>query len=124
MEDLVFKRMTNVANRYVKHWKTDFTKHDVGKYNKSMNGTEFVWIVRPCGTHLLNTPNQFQMLYGPLTDDEMTREVSYVHDVVDYYNEPKNRFYHIIKGQSIKKVSKQFCLDLINKQQLNVARGK
>jgi hypothetical protein len=123
MEDLIFKRMTNVVNRYVKHWKTDFTEYDIGEYDKSMNGTEFIWIVRPCGTHLLHTPNQLQMIYGPLTDDEMTREVSHIHDVVSYYNESKNRFYHIIKGQSIKKVPKQFCLDLINKQQLNVARS-
>jgi hypothetical protein len=113
MIDEIFDKMSRIANRYVKAWITDFTHYDAPKYANSMNGTEFIWIVRPCGTHFFNVPKQFQMIFGPMTDEDKEKEKGFIRDTVNYYNEDDNRFYHIIKGKSIKKVSKQFCLRLL-----------
>lgn len=117
MNDEVLAKMTRIANRYIKAWKTDFTNYDIDKYNKSMNGTEFIWIVRPCGTHFLNIPKQFQMLFGPMSEDDFNKEQSHVHKVVDYYKDGKNRFYHVVKGKLVKKVSRDYCLALCKEKQ-------
>lgn len=68
-------RMTNIVNRRVKAWKTDYTEYDapqVREINAAGVPMSFVWIVRECGTWIV--------MLG--FDDSMQR----VQDIEEHYN--------------------------------------
>jgi hypothetical protein len=110
----LLKKMENIRNRYVKHWKTDFY-HDVrtimnlwmdgAPYKGSYNGWKpfaAVWLVRENGTHLFI-----------LNEGEKPFENPYVKCVLDNYG--NNVRAYLIEGEVNKPLNMTLTLSSLAK---------
>ena len=129
--DKVFLKMSEIVDKFVQNYKTDFTVHDTQTYGRMYDGTQFIWIVRPSGTWVCGIPSVIKKSWNVqgwetvdprlvkpnftnMTFGEYLKEIeSYSKDIVSAYDEPKNRFYLVTKGKDIKQISKQQALEII-----------
>jgi len=83
----VWLSLKPIAERVIKHYKTDFDYHDCRNlYN--LKPEKFIWIVRECGTWLITNKNDFN---DCLIEDQQKQKSEYRE--VYFYNESKlNQF--------------------------------
>lgn len=87
----LLSKMENIVKRYVKHYKSDFYDYDLDTL-KSENEKKYIWIVRECGTFLLDI--------NRLKDSEKENSARIIYN---YYLD-NNRYYKVdLKKGSIKK---------------------
>jgi hypothetical protein len=123
MTDDIFEKMKVIADTSIQHYKTDFTEYDVRTYGRMYPGTHFLWCVRPCGTYIVGIPktikpkmdcnNKNWLVYqnGKERDDFQ----EYIKIVKENANAIVNgfhnqHFYYVVKGQSIKEITKAQAL--------------
>jgi hypothetical protein len=121
--DKVFQKMKSIADVSIQHYKTDFTEYDVLTYGRMYDGTHFLWCVRPCGTYIVgiaktiepkmdrDKKNWLVYQHGTSHDDfkeylKVVRETARV--IVDGFHD--QHFYYVVKGQSIKEITKTQAL--------------
>ena len=75
----IIEQMQKIAEKYIKHYLSDFTNYDVPAMHRIMQESEqknpLIWIVRPCGSWLLETLDSASSMsvYRYYLDDKTVR---------------------------------------------------
>ena len=75
----IIEQMQKIAEKYIKHYMSDFTNYDVPAMHRIMQESEqknpLIWIVRPCGSWLLETLDSASSMsvYRYYLDDKTVR---------------------------------------------------
>ena len=119
-KDTILKQMQAVVDKYVEYWKTDFTEFDVENYKKAEAGTEWLWVVRTCGTQFPLLPKYCKPLLTSNETLEQLREADiqkqledyaeHAKYIVDFYYKEKSptynvHFFLVKKGVEIKEIT-------------------
>lgn len=118
--DEIFQKMKVIADTSIQHYKTDFTEYDVKTYGRMYPGTHFLWCVRPCGTYIVGIPKTIKAKI-PLDTIDWFNQKEFK-DFQEYLNDIREtakavietfhdqHYYYIVKGQSIKEITKTQAL--------------
>lgn len=98
----LFKKMSNIVERYVKNYKNDFYVTDISAINQVIEKTDFIWVVRPNGTHLIQLKSTFSL----------ENRISYLKSIGTYEGDIPFRYY-LLNEQTTKKISYEQALELI-----------
>ena len=92
----LLNKMNNLVNRHVKHYKEDFTQDKETIENKQ-DLEKFIWILRPCGTNIIN-----------YDDRKISESLKY------YYKEgEKNNYYMVdLISNTVKKIKLELVPNL------------
>ena len=111
--DKIFQKMTEIADRVIKHYKSDFTDYDINTYGRMYENTPFIWIVRKCGTYIVGLASK--MSDCTQKAQEETREFATC--VIEHYTgsgrSEDNHFFLIYKGKSIKEIDGNTALKMV-----------
>lgn len=75
----IIEQMQKIAQRYIKHYLSDFTDYDVPAMQRIMQESKqtkpLIWIVRPCGSWLLESlkSDTSVSIYRYYLDDKTVR---------------------------------------------------
>ena len=92
----LINKMNNLVNRHVKHYKEDFaTDKEVIETKQDLE--KFVWILRPCGTNIIN-----------YEDRKISESLKY------YYKEGEKNNYYLVDliSNTIKKIKLELVPNL------------
>ena len=92
----LLNKMNNLVNRHVKAYKSDFTADKEVMENKQ-DLKKFIWILRPCGTNIIN-----------FEDRKISVSLQY------YLKEGNKNNYYLVDliGNTIKKIKLESVLNL------------
>lgn len=113
MKDTVFQKMTEIADRIVKHYKTDFTDYDINTYGRMYENTAFIWVVRTCGTYIVGLASK--MTDCPKEAQENTR--AFAISIIEHYTgcgkSENNHFFLVCKAKSIEEIDGLTALKMV-----------
>lgn len=90
----LFKKMNNIVKRNLLNYQNDFYVTDIGVLRDTLKDTNFIWVVRPYGTHLIE-----------LTSDlPMEERLSYLKAIGKSEGDIQYRYYYLTP-QGLKKIS-------------------
>lgn len=102
----MLKKMENIVKKYVKHFKSDFYDYDVLTIGRCYPNQVLIWIVRNCGTYLVANCKHLK------ERSEESQAVSMA--IFEYYeNDPEIRFYEVITGKSVIKISNKKAREIL-----------
>ena len=111
--DDVFIKMTQIADKTIKHYKTDFTEHDIITYGRMYEGTEFIWTVRKTGSYICGIPSAIMR-----KDEQYIKDVKdFSTTVIEHYKNvygDKVLYFHVSKGKFIRKISAEKALEKVS----------
>ncbi len=112
-KDKIFQKMNEIAERVIKHYKSDFTDYDINTYGRMYENTPFIWIVRKCGTYIVGLASK--MSDCTQKAQEETREFATC--IIEHYTgsgrSEDNHFFLIYKGKSIKEIDGNTALKMV-----------
>lgn len=99
-DNVMLKKMLGIVNRTLKHYKTDFTVHDVINLMENKDDN-LVWIVRENGTHLL------KLNYD--TVDKMKEYTSFYNEILRVHRHDESLKVYLVnvKDNKVKKMKKE-----------------
>lgn len=114
MEDTVFNKMSKIADKVIKHYKTDFTQYDVLTYGRMYENTTFIWIVRKCGTYICGIAKDCITVSEERKNDIRENAKILVNHYMNEGYDKTVRFYHVSKNRFIKKINADTALKLVS----------
>ena len=132
MKDRVFSRMTSIADKTIKHYKTDFTVYDTQAYGRMYEGTKFIWQVCEYGTYILGIPAYIKKQLGikdfekvdsrllkpgyEMTLSEYLGQIrGFSESVINYYQADNSEYFLVTKNKEIKRITAEKALKIVRK---------
>ncbi len=112
-KEKILQVLTPIADKVIKHYKTDFTTHDMKMFNSDFVG-HFIWAARESGTHLFFVPmndedlrnvyaNEIEpYLFGQKRPQDIYKDTATCFDNVESLRESKDMYFY--NGTTIKKI--------------------
>lgn len=114
MKDKILLKMTEIVGQIIRHYKTDFTEHDLITYGRMYENTPFIWVVRKCGTYITGIP----CLYNGNDEEIKNNMTRFSRAIISHYvyegSDKDNHFFLVYKGKSIKEIKGRKALELMN----------